>query len=165
MLEDDRWASTLADGIRYALIADASQQASAACVQGSEARARDKDVPLYQVSVDVQRFESWPGSHVLMDVVWDIRGTPGVQRLTCHSVVSESVSEGYRAIVEGHRHAISAIATQLAQFARALAATATDSPSRPVRASGNSGNTTVSCPQFADVPQTESERLMPRFEE
>lgn len=48
MLEDDRWASPLADEIRYALIADVSQQASAAGVQGSEARARDKAADISQ---------------------------------------------------------------------------------------------------------------------
>ena len=163
VLEDDRWASSLPDEIRYALIAGVSQQAGAP--PGAKTVARGEDVPVYQVSVDVQRFESWPGSHVLIDVVWNVRTSSDVETLTCHSVVSEPVSDGYQAIVGGHRRAISVVAAQIAKVVRAFAATAPDSPSSPTRASGKAGKRTLSCPRVTEGAQTAADRAVPRLEE
>ena len=155
VLEDDRWSSALPDEIRYALAARVSQQAGAfaASVAG-----RGEAVPVYQVGVDVQRFESWPGSHVLIDAVWSVSGSAGEETLTCHSAVSEPVSGGYQAIVEGHRRAINAIAAQIAEVVRAFAATAADRTSRPAGASSGRGIKTLSCPPFSGGAQTEVER-------
>ena len=162
VLEDDRWASSLPDEIRYALVADLSQQADG---PGAKAVMRNEDSPVYQVAVDVQRFESWPGSHVLVDVIWTVRTSPGAETLACHSVVSEPVSDGYRAIVDGHRHAISAVAGQIAGVVRDLAARPTDSASRPARTSRGAETTTLSCPQFGDGPQTAVNGAVARFEQ
>lgn len=152
VLEDDRWSSALPDEIRYALAARVSQQA------GAFAASRGEAVPVYQVGVDVQRFESWPGSHVLIDAVWSVSGSAGEETLTCHSAVSEPVSGGYQAIVDGHRRAINAIAAQMAEVVRAFAATAADRPSGPAGASRGKGMKTLSCPPFSGGAQTEVER-------
>ncbi|MHB9842304.1 PqiC family protein [Paraburkholderia terrae] len=162
VLEDDRWASSLPDEIRYALIAGVSQQAGA---PGAKTVARGEDVPAYQVAVDVQRFESWPGSHVLIDVVWNVRASADVETLTCHSVVSEPVSDGYQAIAGGHRRAIGVVATQIARVVRAFAASATDSALKPTGASGKAGKRTMSCPHATDAAQTAADRAVPHLEE
>jgi uncharacterized protein len=159
VLEDDRWASSLPDEIRYALIAGVSEQAGA---HGAKALARGEELPVYQVAVDVHRFESWPGSHVLIDVVWNVRGPAGVETLTCYSVVNEPVSDGYQAIVDGHRHAIGTIAAQIATVVRAFAASETDSPSRPTGASGEAGKRTLSCPHLTDGAQTAADGAIAR---
>ena len=160
--EDDRWASSLPDEIRYALIAGLSHQAGAA---GAKTVARNGDVPVYQVAVDVQRFESWPGSHTLIDVVWDVRTLADGETLTCHSVVSEPVSDGNQAVVDGHRRAIRIVAAQIAKVVRALAASATDSPLRPAGASGKARNRMLSCPQATDGVETVTDRAVARPEE
>lgn len=162
VLEDDRWASSLPDEIRYALIAGVSQQAGA---PGARTVARGEDVPAYQVAVDIQRFESWPGSHVLIDVVWNVRTSADVETLTCHSVVREPVPDGYQAIVGGHRRAISIVAAQIAKVVRAFSASATDSPLRPTGASGKVGKRTVSCPHAADGARTAADSAVARIDE
>ena len=160
--EDDRWASSLPDEIRYALIAGLSHQAGAA---DAKTVARNGDVPVYQVAVDVQRFESWPGSHTLIDVVWDVRTLADGETLTCHSVVSEPVPDGYQAVVDGHRRAISVVAAQIAKVVRALAASGTDSPLRPAGASGKAGKRMLSCPHATDGVETVTDRAVVRPEE
>ena len=161
VLEDDRWASSLPDEIRYALIAGVSQQAGA---PGAKTLVRGEDVPVYEVAVDIQRFESWPGSHVLVDAVWNVSRSTGVETLTCHSVVSEPVSDGYQAIVGGHRRAISVVGAQIAKVVRAFPASATDSPLRP-GASGKAGNRALSCPHATEGAQTAADRAVARLEE
>ena len=122
VLEDDRWASPLADEIRNAMLAAVSRQSGAVDVHGM---TRADNGAVYDVSVDVRRFESWPGSHVLIDVVWTVRPSNSQGTMTCHSVVSRSVSAGYDAIVDGHRQALQRIATQIAQGIRELVKTST----------------------------------------
>jgi len=161
VLEDDRWSSALPDEIRYALAARVSQQAGASA---ASAVGRGGEVPVYQVGVDIQRFESWPGSHVLVDAVWSVSRSAGEEPLTCHSTVTEPVSGGYQAIVDGHRRAIDAIAAQIAKVVRDFAATAADRPSSPAGASSRTGMTTPSCPPFSGGAQTAGDRAAaPRF--
>ncbi|EEA03114.1 protein of unknown function DUF330 [Burkholderia sp. H160] len=151
VLEQDRWASSLPDEIHDALIAGVSQQAG---VPAANTVARDGNSPVYEVDVSFQRFESWPGSHVLIDVVWNVRTSAGAGTLTCHSVVSEQVSDGYQAIVDGHRHAISAVAEQIAEVVRELGGPAPSSPFKDEEASRAAGKTALSCPQFAHGTKT-----------
>lgn len=159
VLEDDRWSSALPDEIRDAIAARVSRQAGAS---SRRAAGRGEEVPVYQVGVDVQRFESWPGSHVLVDVVWNVRRSAGSEPLTCRSIVSEPVSGGYQAIVDGHRHAIDAIAAQIAEVVCKFAATAVDQPFSPAGASSRTGMTTLSCPLFSDGAQTAVDRAAAR---
>lgn len=147
VLEDDRWASPLADEIRAVLVADLSGQAGTA---GRDASVKGPDVPVYQITAEVQRFESWPRSHVLIDAVWTVRTPDGTGARTCHSVRSEPVSGGYQAIVDGHRRAIAIIAAQIAQVVRALAADAADSPSRSAGGARRSTPREFSCAGVAD---------------
>lgn len=149
VLEDDRWASSLADEIRSALIADVSREADTA---GRGALVNGTDVPVYQIAVEVQRFESWPRSHVLVDVVWNVRRSDDAGALTCHSVVSEPVSDGYQAIVDGHRRAIAAIASQIAGVVRGLAASTADSASGDAGASPKRAPGALSCPPVPAAP-------------
>jgi hypothetical protein len=151
VLEDDRWASPLADEIRHALLADVTRQAGAPA--GHEA-SHAENVPVYQVYVDVQRFESWPGSHVLIDVVWNVRALNGPQTLTCHSTVSQPVSAGYEAIVDGHRHAIRRVAAQIAEGVRVFSVTSAVHPVRLAVTPDGTRKATLSCPVLAGGSDT-----------
>lgn len=151
VLEDDRWASPLADEIRNALLAGVTRQAGASA--GHEASQAD-DVPVYQVSVDVQRFESWPGSHALIDVVWSVRASNGSGTLTCHSMVSQRVTAGYGAIVDGHRQAVRRIAAQIAEGVREFPVTSSMHPARLDATHDRTRKATLSCPVLAGGSDT-----------
>ncbi len=69
---------------------------------------------VYRVSMNVQRFESWPGSHALIDAVWSVRAVRRPAVMTCRSVVSEPVGGGYDALVDGHRRALMRVSAQVA---------------------------------------------------
>jgi len=118
VLEDDRWASPLPDEIRTAVLATVTRQSGALDVHGL---ARADGVPLYRISVQVQRFETWPGSHVLIEAVWSIQPSNARETMTCHSTASQPVSAGYDAIADGHRQALQRIATEIARGIRELA--------------------------------------------
>ena len=119
VLEQERWASLPGDEIRRALSSSLTQQLGTIDVYGSPYPDR---VPVYRVSVNVQRFESWPGSRSLIDAVWSVRAVRTQAVLTCRSVVSEPVSGGYDALAEGHQRAVQEISTQIAAAVRNLTA-------------------------------------------
>jgi hypothetical protein len=136
VLEQERWASLPGDEIRRALSSALTQQLGTIDVYGSPYPDR---VPVYRVSVNVQRFESWPGSRTLIDAVWSVRAVRTQAVLTCRSVVGETVSGGYDALADGHRRAVQQISTEIAAAVRNLAA----SPAR---------GATVSCPASTTGP-------------
>lgn len=119
VLEEERWASLPGDEIRRALSNVLTQQLGTFDVYGTPYPDR---VPVYRISVNVQRFESWPGSHALIDAVWSVRAVRTQAVLTCRSVVSQPVSGSYDALAEGHRRAVRQIATQISAAVRTLAA-------------------------------------------
>jgi uncharacterized lipoprotein YmbA len=121
VLEEERWASLPGDEIRRALSTSLTQQLNTIDVYGT---AYPDGTPVYRVSMNVQRFESWPGSHALIDAVWSVRAVRSTAVMTCRSVVSEPVSGGYDALVEGHRRALQEISAQVASAVQAMAASA-----------------------------------------
>ncbi|WP_322079425.1 ABC-type transport auxiliary lipoprotein family protein, partial [Burkholderia cepacia] len=79
-------------------------------------------VPVYRISVNVQRFESWPGKRAAVDAVWSVRalGTPAL--MTCRTSVAEPVADGYDALVVGHRRALAELASQITGGVEAMEA-------------------------------------------
>ncbi|WP_322030789.1 PqiC family protein [Paraburkholderia sp. J76] len=150
VLEQERWASMPGDEIRRALSGDLTQQLGTIDVYGSP---HPEGIPVYRVSVNVQRFESWPGSHALLDAVWSVRALDTQTVLTCRSVLNEKVGDGYDALVVGHRQAVEALSQSIASGVRALAA----APRASVAANGAKGNARatpapgVACPQMDAV--------------
>ncbi|SDB83780.1 PqiC family protein [Paraburkholderia lycopersici] len=148
VLEQERWASMPGDEIRRALSGDLTQQLGTIDVYGSPHPA---GVPVYRVSVNVQRFESWPGSHALVDAVWSVRSLDTQTVMTCRSVLNEPVGDGYDALVVGHRRAIEALSQSIASGVRALAA----APRASTPASGKKSAAiaqpvaSIACPQMA----------------
>ncbi|WP_027799444.1 PqiC family protein [Paraburkholderia dilworthii] len=119
VLEQERWASLPGDELRRALSTSLTQQLNTIDVYGT---AYSDATPVYRVSVNVQRFESWPGSHALIDAVWSVRAVRSTAVMTCRSVVSEQVGSGYDSLVDGHRKALQRVAVQVAGALRAMAA-------------------------------------------
>jgi uncharacterized lipoprotein YmbA len=121
VLEEDRWASLPGDELRRALSTSLTQQLNTIDVYGT---AYSDATPVYRVSMNVQRFESWPGSHALIDAVWSVRAVRSTAVMTCRSVVSEPVGGGYDALVDGHRRALMRVSAQVAAALQAMAAAA-----------------------------------------
>lgn len=119
VLEEERWASLPGDEVRRALSGDLAQRLGTIDVYGAP---YPEGVPVYRVSVNVHRFESWPGSHALIDAVWSVRPVGSRAVMTCRSVASVPVASGYDALVDGHRRAVEAIATAIAGGVQSLAA-------------------------------------------
>lgn len=148
VLEQERWASLPGDEIRRALSSDLTQQLGTIDVYGT---AYPEGTPVYRVSMNVQRFESWPGSHALIDAVWSVRAVRSEAVMTCRSVVSEPVTGSYDALVEGHRQAVQQISTQIAAGIEALAAAMprvpTSAPAKSASAAqARMASPTVPCP-------------------
>ena len=150
VLEQTRWASLPGDEIRRALSVDLTQRLGTIDVAGT---ASPDGVPVYRVSVNVQRFESWPGSHALIDAVWSVRAVRTQAVMTCRSVISEPVTGGYDALVDGHRRAVQDMSAQIATAVSALAATpqpraaaASASGKKGAAAPANVQPVTVPCP-------------------
>jgi uncharacterized lipoprotein YmbA len=110
VLEDERWASLPADEVRRALSADLTQQLGAIDVYGTP---YPDGASVYRVKVNVQRFESAPGSRALIDAVWSVRGADGQPVLTCRTVADQPVGAGYDALVAGHRRAVDQLAGEI----------------------------------------------------
>ncbi|KVE80035.1 hypothetical protein WI99_01635 [Burkholderia cepacia] len=119
VLEQERWASPPADEIRRALSDDLAAQLGTIDVANS---ATPPGVPVYRISVNVQRFESWPGKRAAVDAVWSVRSLATQAVMTCRTSAAEPVADGYDALVAGHRRALDVIATQAAAGVRAMAA-------------------------------------------
>ena len=134
LLEQERWASLPGDEIRRALSTNLTQQLGTIDAFGT---ARPDDVAVYRIAMNVQRFESWPGSHALLDAVWSVRAVRSNAVMTCRSVVSETVGGGYDALVDGHRRALAEVSTQIAAGVRAMAAAAVSSPATPGKTSSS----------------------------
>jgi len=118
VLEQERWASLPGDEVRRALSGDLTQRLGTIDVYGTPHPA---GVPVYRISVNVQRFESWPGSHALIDAVWSVHSLATQRVMTCRSVLSEPVGGGYAGLVDGHRRAVDALSASIAAGVRALA--------------------------------------------
>lgn len=150
ILEQERWSSMPGDEIRRALSGDLTQQLGTIDVYGSP---HPEGVPVYRVSVNVQRFESWPGSHALIDAVWSVRALDSQTVMTCRSVLNEKVGDGYDALVIGHRQAVEALSQSIASGVRALAA----APRVNTQANGAKAGArakpapSIACPQMAAV--------------
>ncbi|CAB3731974.1 PqiC family protein [Paraburkholderia rhynchosiae] len=128
VLEQTRWASLPSDQIRQALSQNLAQRLDAIDVSRSP---HPVGAPVYRVNVSVQRFESWPGSHALIDAVWSVRALSDQAVLTCRSVVVEPVSGGNDALVAAHRQALQQVAANLAAGIQALDATTRGNRSVP----------------------------------
>ncbi|MBZ5792001.1 PqiC family protein [Burkholderia contaminans] len=119
VLEQERWASPPADEIRRALSDDLATRLGTIDVANS---AYPPGVPVYRISVNVQRFESWPAKRAAIDAVWSVRSLATQAVMTCRTSVAEPVADGYDALVAGHRRALDVIAAQAAAGLRAMAA-------------------------------------------
>ena len=118
ILETALWASPPADEFHDALAIELEQRLGVRDLAGLPGRT---DKPLLSLRTDVRRFDSLPGHHAALDVVWSLeisgRG-PQKRALTCASVIHEQAGNDVDSLVLAHQRAISMLADSIAGAAR-----------------------------------------------
>jgi uncharacterized lipoprotein YmbA len=118
MLQGQRWIAPLGDEVRSALSADLTRDFRAQDVTGLPAENQST----VRIKLDLRRFDSVPGSYAYIDAAWSVRPLKGGEPLACTSRISETVGEGYGALVQGHQQAIHRLAGQIGAVAGAVVA-------------------------------------------
>lgn len=119
LLNGERWIAPLADEVRGALSVDLSRRLNA---QDITAGLPVDGKPVLRIKVELQRFDSSPGSYALIDATWTVRPLKGDNVLTCRSRINEDAGQGYTGLVAGHQQALSELASRIASVVPALAA-------------------------------------------
>ncbi|MFW7341182.1 ABC-type transport auxiliary lipoprotein family protein [Pollutimonas sp. H1-120] len=115
-LNSSLWASPLSDEIRNALSDDISRRLG---VLDIAATGAPESLPVWRISVRVQRFDSLYGERALVDATWRLSPIrqPGKKTVLCRAEAQVAVGEGMSALVAGHQAALqklgAAIASQL----------------------------------------------------
>lgn len=113
LIESEQWIAPLSDELRAALAAELGARLGVVDVYRLP---RNAAVPVYRIQFDVQRFESTLAQSARIEALWTIQPPEkNSPQVTCASRVSESVGEGYAALVEGHQRALAKIAENIAQ--------------------------------------------------
>ena len=120
--EFNRWASPLADAIAVATAENLSAQLATSRATSLVQSAVEAD---YRVSIEVQRFESAPGSAALLDAVFTVRRTADARTSTGRTTARETPSDkSYEALAAAHSRALSRLAGDIAAATRAFPAQA-----------------------------------------
>lgn len=118
ILETALWASPPADEFHDALSIELEQRLGVRDLAGLPGQS---DVPMLSLRTDVRRFDSLPGLHAALDVVWSLEiRQPGQESrtLTCSSVIHQPAGSDVDSLVLAHQRAISTLADKVAVTAR-----------------------------------------------
>jgi uncharacterized lipoprotein YmbA len=112
-LNSSLWASPLSDEVRNALADALSRRLGVLEISPSVAPAT---LPVWRVTLTIQRFESLYGRRAVLDATWRLsplnqRGKKGQM---CRAEMQVAVAEGMSAMVAGHRQALHAFADVIA---------------------------------------------------
>jgi len=117
--EFNRWVAPLGDAIARAVAGDL------VVLLGSPEVASNQlanFVPDYRVTIDVQKFESVPGSAATLEAVWTVRKSVGGEIRSGRTVAREPVQgQSYDALAAGHSQALAQMSTDIAVAIRAEA--------------------------------------------
>lgn len=113
--EHTRWAAPLQSGIGQVVAANLAQLLGGARVAAYPQNATTD--PDYRVAVDVQRFESAPGTAASLDALWTIRSTQGTVLKAGRTTVSEPApGSDTEALVAAHDRALATLSRDIARF-------------------------------------------------
>jgi len=127
VLEQQRWAAPLNSEVPRVLAANLNQLLADAAVTVEPQPSTGR--PVWRVAVEIQRFDATPGSHVTVEALWSIQGTPGTEPKIGYSVLREPVSgPGYDALVAAHAAAITALSREIAAATQVLRSAAAAVP-------------------------------------
>ncbi|HLU20634.1 MAG TPA: ABC-type transport auxiliary lipoprotein family protein [Pusillimonas sp.] len=117
LLNDSQWAAPLTSEIRDALSHQLSQRLGALEV---EPRAAPKDLPLWMLSLTVNRFDSIYERVAVLDVTWRQAPRNGAKgpNAICSATIEVPVGPGVESLVAGHQQALSELAGLMANKLR-----------------------------------------------
>ena len=117
--EFNRWVAPLGDGIARAVAGDLTVLLGSANVAVAPLA---NFAPDYQVSINVQRFESRPGDAALLDAVWTVRQTASGATRSGRTVARQAVvGQDYAALAAAHSRALAVMSGDIAAAIRAEA--------------------------------------------
>lgn len=126
VLEQRRWAQALKTQIPHVVADNLSYLLNAPQVA---AYPRTGPEPEYQVTLDVQRFDSRLGDGVTLDLLWNLRRPQdGAMRQGRATVELAAPTSDYAALVAAHSGALATASRAIAQAIADLAATPSGSP-------------------------------------
>ncbi|HWL28671.1 MAG TPA: PqiC family protein [Burkholderiaceae bacterium] len=112
-LNSSLWASPLSDEVRNALADALSRRLGVLEISPS---AAPESLPIWRITLTIQRFESLYGRRAVLDATW--RLTPlnqrGKKARLCRAEMQVAVADGMSAMVAGHREALHAFADVIA---------------------------------------------------
>ncbi|MBF6570296.1 MAG: membrane integrity-associated transporter subunit PqiC [Candidatus Binataceae bacterium] len=117
--EFNRWVAPLSDGIARAVAGDLTVLLGSASVAVAPLA---NFTPDYQVSINVERFESRPGDAALLDAVWTVRQTASGATRSGRTVARQAVvGQDYAALAAAHSRALAVMSGDIAAAIRAEA--------------------------------------------
>ena len=117
--EFNRWVAPLGDAIARTVAGDLVVLLGTPEVASNQLA---NFVPDYRVTIDVQRFESVPGSAATLEAVWTVRKTVGGEIRSGRTVAREPVQgQSYDALAAAHSQALAQMSTDIAVAIRAEA--------------------------------------------
>jgi uncharacterized lipoprotein YmbA len=118
--EFNRWAGPLPDTIARVVAGDHTTLLGSPDVAVAPLANFRSD---YRVSIDVQRFESVPGQHVVLDAVWVVHPTAGGAVRSGRTLADEPVrGDSYDAMCAAHSAALARLSGDIATAIRAAVA-------------------------------------------
>ena len=119
ILETALWASPPADEFHDALAFALEHRLGVRDLAGLPGNPAQ---PVVSVRTDVRRFDSLPGSHTALDVVWslELKNSQKQRTLTCASRINEPATTDVASLVQAHQRSIGKLAEEMAGVARAL---------------------------------------------
>ena len=120
--EQSRWAEPLKSAIARAVAGNLGRLLDGARV-GFYPQSASADAD-YRVAIDVQSFESAPGTAATIEVLWTVKAAKGKAEKSGRSLVREAVTgSDPDALVAAHERALIAISRDIAAAVHGLAAT------------------------------------------
>ena len=119
ILETALWASPPADEFHDALAFALEHRLGVRDLAGLPGNPAQ---PIVSVRTDVRRFDSLPGSHTALDVVWslELKNSQKQRALTCASRINEPATTEVASLVQAHQRSIGKLAEEMAVAARQL---------------------------------------------
>jgi hypothetical protein len=114
--EFNRWAAPLNDNIARAIAGNLAMLLGTPRVATMSSA---NFAPTYQVTINIQRFESVPGRSALVDALWTVRGAAGGATLSGDTVAGELVQgDGFDALAAAHSRALAKVSGDIAAAIR-----------------------------------------------
>lgn len=113
VLEQQRWVASPADEFREALADRLTRRLGA--LDLSRTGSAPNGLPVWQLQVELLRFDSVAGKEAVQQLVWSLRPPgDGAPALSCGSLMREPAGEGYSALAAAHRAALMRVADAIA---------------------------------------------------